>query len=163
MTHSILGEAAFTPSLGLPPQGFSPEVRHTTGPAPCPAPDPSHLAGSREYACVRCSHGGGGGGCGCGRRCGGGCTAGVRRGAGSCGPGCARQGPEDAVGRGSCGQHRDPGVLLAGSRPGLGVDPVLQVGLFISTSWDAVDVFQFGFLPAFALSQAPPSNLNTGV
>lgn len=52
-------------------------------------------------------------------------------------------------------------VLLVGSRPGWGLDPVPQVGLFISTSWDAADVFQFGFLPAFALSLAPHSNLNT--
>lgn len=34
MTHSILGEAAFTQSLGLTRKDFSPEVRHTTGPTP---------------------------------------------------------------------------------------------------------------------------------
>lgn len=63
----------------------------------------------------------------------------MRRGAGSCGPGCARQGSEDAVGRGSVWTASGPGVLPAGSRPGPGVDPVPQVALFISTFWAAMD------------------------
>lgn len=94
-------------------------------PEPAPpgsAPDRSLLAGSRKYACVRCSHGGGGGGCGCGRRCDSSCTAGVRRGAGSCGPGYSRQGPEDARGRGSLwtapGPEGAPSRKSAGSGRG---------------------------------------------
>lgn len=92
-------------------------------PPPGPAPDQSHLAGSRKYACVRCSHGGGGGGRGCGRRCGGSCTTWVRRGAGTCGPGCARQGPEDTVGRGSLWTASGPGGAPSRKSAGSGRGP----------------------------------------
>lgn len=118
---------SISPGLSCQPAPFpgspaSPAACATLQAPPPARPRPGwlHLAGSREYARVRCSHGGGGGGCGCGRRGGGGRTAGVRRGAGSCGPGGARRGPEDAV-SGSAWTASGLGLLPAGSRLGLRV------------------------------------------